>query len=296
MPLLCASTGETVAELSGVMNVSIEGQMMLGAMSAFVVAGHTGNLWLGVAAGILVAVLLSLLFGLLTISIRINQIVIGLALALLGTGVANYVGTPYVGTSLPRTFEPISLPLLGQIPFVGPVFFNQNVLIYLAYVLVPVIGYVVYRTKLGLALRAVGERPRAADVVGIDVIRVRYVAVAVGGAMSGLAGAYLSLGWLNGWTENMTGGRGWIALALVIVGAWSPYKMLPIAYILGMAYVMAVQVQTIQKLADLIPNSLVQMVPYLAAIAVLAVAGRRDLRRGRGSPASLTIPYSREER
>jgi len=295
-PLLFSAMGEIIAELSGMMNLSIEGLMMVGAMSGYAVSSLTGSLWLGVVAGVLGGAFLALLFGLLTINLRIHQVVTGLAMGLFAEGVARFLGRPFIGQALPAMFIPIHLPVLGDVPFVGPIFFNQNVFVYFSYVLVPVVWYVVYRTKVGLSLRAAGERPRAAEVVGVNVYRVRHVAVMLGGALAGLAGAFLSIGWLNGWTEGMTAGRGWIALALVIVAGWNPGKVILGAYLFGFTYIMAVQTQTITGLIGKVPVYLVQMAPYLAAIAFLAVIGRSSLRHRIGSPTSLTIPYSREER
>jgi len=295
-PLLFAAMGEIIAELSGVMNLSIEGLMMVGAMAGFVVSRLTGNLWFGVAAGVLGGAFLALLFGLLTINLRMHQVVTGLAVVLFGEGVARFLGEPYVGQVLPAMFIPIRLPVLGDLPFVGPILFNQNILVYFSYVLVPVVWYLVYRTKAGLSLRAVGERPRAAEIVGVNVYRVRHVAVMLGGALAGLAGAFLSVGWLNGWTEGMTAGRGWIAVALVIVAGWNPAKLVLGSYLFGFTYIMALQTQTMTGLIGKVSVYVVQMAPYLAAIAFLAVIGRSSLRHRMGSPTALTLPYSREER
>lgn len=295
-PLLYAALGELLAEVSGVLNLSVEGMMMAGAMLGFVCTKLTGLPWWGVVAAVSGGALLALIFAGFTVGLQINQVVVGLAMGVFAEGFARFFGKPYVGTTAPSIFTPLPIPGLSRIPILGPILFNHNILVYLSYLLVPAAWFLLYRTQIGLSLRAVGEKPRSAEVAGVNVFRVRYAAVVVGGALAGLAGAFLSVGSLNGWTEGMTAGRGWIALALVIVASWNPVKLLPGCYLFGFAMVMALQSQTMAGVAGRVSVYFVQMLPYLVAIVILAVTGRQLLRRRVAAPAALTLPYVREER
>lgn len=295
-PLIYAALGEMVAELSGVMNLSVEGLMMVGAMFGFMFTYLTGNPWIGLLVGVTVSTLLSLVFAVFTVSLRVNQVVAGLAMVVFNEGFARFFGKSYVGSSASHIFTPINIPVLSDIPFIGQIFFQHNILVYLTYIMMPIAWFLIYRTQLGLNLRAVGERPRSAEVVGINVFRYRYLGVAIGGALAGVAGVFLSVGYVNGWTEGMVAGRGWIALALVMVAGWNPGKLVAAGYIFGFAWVAAFQSQTIKVISDHISSYVVQMMPYFVTIFTLAVMARLSARQNVGSPASLSLPYDREER
>lgn len=295
-PLIYAALGEMVAELSGVLNLSIEGLMMLGAMFGFMFTSITGNPFIGLLAGVIATTLLSLVFAAFTVSLRVNQVVVGLAMGVFNEGIARFFGRSYVGSSASHIFAPVHIPGLSDIPFIGPVFFNHNILVYFTYIMMPLAWFLIYRTQLGLNLRAVGESPRSAEVVGINVFLYRYMGVAVGGALAGVAGAFLSIGYVNGWTEGMVAGRGWIALALVMVAGWNPGKLVAASLVFGFAWVAAFQSQTIQWISSHISTYFVQMVPYAVTIITLALMAKLSARHNIGSPASLSLPYDREER
>jgi simple sugar transport system permease protein len=295
-PLLLAGLGEIVVERSGVLNLGIEGMMLVGAMAAFASAALTSSATIGLLAGVAAAVLLGGIFAALTISIRTDQIVTGLAIVVLGDGLSRFFGRPFVGVDLGAVYGVVALPGLAAIPFLGPVLFRQNWLVYLSYLLVLATWYFLYRTHAGLALWATGEKPSSVDVAGRSVFVIRYGAVLFGSAMAGLGGAFLSLGYLHSWVEGITAGRGWIALALVILASWHPVRLLAGAYIFGFAYILAFQSQTMGGIFQHVSTYIVQMFPYVLAIVVLATMGRRSLRRRVAPPAALTLPYVREQR
>jgi simple sugar transport system permease protein len=216
-------------------------------------------------------------------------------MVLLGDGLSSFAGHNLVGLDLQEAIGELPLPLLADIPLLGPVLFNQNPLVYLSYAAVFAVWYFLYRTRPGLALRAAGERPSAIDVMGWNVFRIRYLATVFGGAMAGLAGAYISVAYLNTWSEGMIAGRGWVALALVIFAGWHPIKLLGGAYLFGLAYMLILQAQVFGGVFHLFSGFIMQMFPYIMAIAVLAVTGRRSMRRHVGAPAALALPYVREE-
>jgi simple sugar transport system permease protein len=303
-PILFATLGEILAERAGVINLGMEGMMLVGALAGFATnytlfmkaaaSGTPGEgtlqlcLWTGIAAGMGAAGLMALAHAFLTITLRANQVVSGLALTLFGAGITGFLGKTFVG--LPsRGFAPLPVPGLSSVPIVGPAFFSHNILVYVSYLLVPLIWFLLFRTRAGLTMRSVGESPRAADVMGINVIFVRYFYVVVGGLLCGLAGAYLSLAYTPGWAEGMTGGRGWIAVALVIFSGWNPIKAAFGAYLFG--GISAIQMR-MQAAGTTIPTHLLLMLPYIFTILVLLISQRRTS----GEPASLGNPYIREER
>lgn len=295
-PLLLAGLGEIVVERSGVLNLGIEGVMLVGAMTAFAGAALTSSATIGLLAGVVAAVLMGALFAALTISIRTDQIVTGLAIVVLGDGLSRFFGRSFVGVDLGAVYGVTAIPGLAAIPVVGPVFFRQNWLVYASYVFVPATWYFLNRTRGGLTLWATGEKPSSVDVSGRSVLAIRYGAVLFGSAMAGLGGAFLSLGYLHSWVEGITAGRGWIALALVILAGWDPVRLLVGAYIFGLAYILAFQSQTMGGIFQHVSTYIVQMFPYVLAIVVLAAMGRRSLRRRAAPPAALTLPYVREQR
>jgi len=288
-PVLYATLGEIFAERSGVLNLGVEGMMLIGALVAFVVTHTTGSPWLGVSAALLAGGLISLIHGLLAITLRANQVASGLALTIFGTGLSGFLGKRYIGVPA-ESFRPLPLPVLGELPFFGPVLFRQDVLVYLTYLLVPLAAWMLYRTRWGLNIRAVGEHPEAADAMGVDVGRVRYACVTLGGMLAGVGGAYLSTAYTAMWIENMTAGRGWIAVALVIFATWDPLRAMAGAYLFG--GVNALQLH-VQAMGSTLPTYLLLMTPYIFTIVVLILATRETARKRIGSPAALSIPYTR---
>jgi len=286
-PLLLAALGEIFAERSGILNLGIEGTMLVGAFVGFWAAFTSGNIWLGVVAGIIIGILMGLLMGILSISLRANQIVSGMAVTLFGIGLSIFLNKAVFGMSVPSVegFDSIDIPLLSEVPVLGPMFFKQNILVYLTLILVPLSSIVLFQTTLGLKIRAVGENPEAADSAGIDVFRIRYLCIIFGGVMAGLAGAYLSLGYLSMFSEGMSAGRGWIAVVIVIFCRWTPRYALGGAILFG--FVDALQIR-FQLLWRDVPTQLFFMMPYVVALTVLVLAYRRQR-----PPAALCVPYER---
>lgn len=295
-PLLLAALGELVVERSGVLNLGIEGIMLLGALTAVAATLGSGSVLVGIACAIAAGMLLGLLFAFLTVTIRADHVVAGLAMVLLGDGLSSFAGHGLVGIDIGQNVPPLALPWISDIPALGQIFFRQNALVYFSYLMVAVVWYFLYRTRPGLALRAAGEKPSAVDVVGWNVFRIRYLAVLFGAGMAGLAGAFLSVAYLSTWAEGMTAGRGWVALALVIFAGWHPIKLLGGAYLFGFAYILIAQSQVLGGVFYLISTYVMQMFPYLMAIVVLAVMGRRAMKQRVGAPEALALPYVREER
>jgi general nucleoside transport system permease protein len=290
--LVFAAVGEVIAERAGVLNLGLEGMMLVGAVAGFIALDRTSRLEVGVLVALLAGAALGLLHAALTVSLRANQIVSGLALTIFGTGLSAYLGKDVVGKPAQHTFDAVAIPLLHELPWVGPVLFEQNMLVYAAYVLVAVTWIVLFRTRLGLHLRAVGESAATADAMGVSVVGLRYGAVITGGALAGLAGAYLSLARTPGWNEGMTAGRGWIAVGLVIFARWNPLGALIGGFLFGLMEALNFQAQAV---GITISPFFLGMLPYLftiAAVVFAAIVGGRRL----GAPAALGIPYEREER
>ncbi|MCA9771594.1 MAG: ABC transporter permease [Myxococcales bacterium] len=289
-PLLATALGEVVAERAGVLNIGLEGMMLAGAFAGFAAAHGTGSPWLGLVAGVAVGVAMALAFAVVTITLLGDQIVAGTALNILAvgaTGVAYRSLYGVTGSALSApTFEPLRVPLLGDLPFLGEAFFAHNVLVYATFALVVPTHWFLHRTRWGLALRAVGEHPRAADTVGVPVFRVRYAAVLLGGGLAGASGAYLSLAHANTFVEGMTAGRGFMALAIVIFGKWSPWGALGGALLFGAANALRFR---FGALGLDVPYQVFLALPYAVVLAALALfVGRAR------APAALTQPYARE--
>lgn len=291
--ILYACLGEILCERSGVINLGVEGLMLMGAVSGVAVTLWTGSPWLGALAAMLVGGLLSMVHAILTVTLRANQVVSGLALALFGGGLSSFLGQPLVGQPLPESFGKLPIPLLANIPFIGPVLFRQDVLTYGTYLLVPLLWYWIFRTRPGLYLRAVGESPATTDAMGLSVARLRYAYIGLGGMLAGLGGAAISLATNPGWTENITAGRGWIAIALVIFATWNPVRAALGAYLFG--GVEALQFRLQSTGTDISPFFL-NMLPYIFTILVLVLATQESVKRRVGAPAALGLPYYREER
>jgi ABC-type uncharacterized transport system permease subunit len=292
-PLLYVSLGEIWAERSGGLNLGLEGMMLIGAMVGYLICFLTGNYWIGVLVATLAGGAVALIHAFLVITLRAQQVVSGLALTMFGMGLSSFLGKVVIGVPIANYFKPVAIPLLGSIPYLGEIFFQQDALVYLSYLLIPLAAFWIYRTRPGLHMRAVGESPATADAMGINVYAVRYLYTFLGGCLAGLGGAYLSLAYTPVWLENMTAGRGWIAIALVIFAAWDPFKALLGSYLFGL--VDAVQFR-LQAVGIAVPSFFLNMTPYLATILVLIFATRETLRRRLGAPAALGVPYVREEK
>lgn len=290
-PLLYGTLGEVTTERSGVLNLGVEGMMIVGAATAFGVTHTTGNIWLGVAMAALAGGLLALVHAFASITLRVNQVVSGLALTMLGLGLSGLLGKQYIGTP-PRTrFEPLAVPGLSDLPIIGPLFFRYDPLVYLAIILVPVLWFIMYKTRWGITLRSVGESPATADALGVNVFQVRYLAVFFGGLMAGVGGAYLSVVYAPAWIEGMTAGAGWIVIALTIFAMWDPVRALLGAYLFGGVRVLQYRLQPL----GISPN-LLNMLPFAFTILILLVSAGEVMRKRIGAPAALMQPYAREER
>jgi ABC-type uncharacterized transport system permease subunit len=286
-PLVYAALGELVTEKSGVLNLGVEGMMLVGAVTSFIVAATTGSPWLGVAAGTCAGAALSLVFGVLSLSLMANQVASGLALSLFGIGLSAFLGLNYVSVVI-DPIKPLAIPGLSTLPFVGKLLFGHNPLVYLSLALFAAIHWFLYRSRAGLIVRAVGESPQSAHAIGYPVVRIRYLAVMFGGACAGLGGAYLAVAYTPLWVEGMTAGRGWIALALVVFATWKPWRVLAGAYLFGGVTLAQFQAQ---GLGIDIPSQYLSMLPYLATIAVLAIISRDAATIRLNAPASLGTPF-----
>jgi len=286
-PLLLAALGETVAERAGVLNLGVEGMMLMGAVSAFIVTTETGSDILGLLAAMLAAAGIAAIFGVLTLTLAANQVATGLAATIFGTGLSALLGARFVGKSvvpLPR----LHLPVLSDIPVLGQLFLQQDGMVYLALAITAGLAWAMAKTRAGMILRAVGESDTAAHALGHNVIGVRYAAVLFGGAMAGLGGAYLSLASTPMWIEGLTAGRGWIALALVVFGAWRPWRVLAGAYLFGGINVLQLYLQGAGFVA--VPTQVLAMIPYLATIVVLMAMSSGGARRLQ-APSCLGKPF-----
>ncbi len=288
-PLILVALGLLVSERSGVLNLGAEGMMAIGAVAAFAVSHQTGNPWLGAAAGMLAGMTLTLLFGFLTLHLQANQVASGLALAIFGVGLAAFIGKPFESVALPATAA-MHIPLLADIPVIGPALFRQSAMVYLSWLLLAAVVWFLYRSRAGLVLRAVGESPASAHAIGHPVILIRYLAVLFGGAMAGLGGAYLSVFYTPMWAEGMVAGRGWIALALVVFATWRPLHVLAGAYLFGGVMISQLFVQGSSLQLNL-PSQLLSALPYLATILVLVLISRNPAFIRLNAPASLGKPF-----
>ncbi|MBA2595478.1 MAG: ABC transporter permease [Chloroflexia bacterium] len=291
VPLVLAALGEAVGEKSGLLNLGIEGMMLAGAFFGFLAAFQTGSAVLGVLGGIAAGAVLGLVFAALTVSLRVDQVLVGLAITIFGGGLTAFLyrdifggQNPSLNVDAPR----IAIPLLSRIPVAGPAMFNQGVLFYLAFALVPAFAFVLARTRFGLQVRAVGEYPFAADAAGVDVTRTRYLAALIAGSMAGLAGAFLAVADLKIFQVGMTVGMGFIALALTMVGGWNPYRILLASVLFGLLRSLG---NGLQILGIDVRTEFITMLPYIGIMIALAIlAGRTSI------PAALGIPYARGRR
>jgi simple sugar transport system permease protein len=303
--LLFAAIGEIFAERAGVLNLGVEGMMLMGAVAGFSATLATGNPWIGLVAAMITGGLMALLHAIVTISLRADQVVSGLALTFLGTGLARVLGEGLTNTDVAR-LPSATIPVLSSIPILGPILFkDQSVLVYVGFVFVPLAWFWIERTRPGLHLRAVGEAPAAADAQGIGVFRLRYAYVVVGGILAGLAGATITLAVSPGWFGDQTvNGRGWIAIGLVIFARWDPIRAALGGYLFAAITPFILGLQGVDSILGVqnpfLPGRsstfFLEMLPYLFVIAVVIVGARGASRRRLGAPAALGIPYVRGER
>ncbi len=291
--LLFATLGEIITEKAGNLNLGVEGMMLIGATAGFIGGYESGNPYVALIAAIVFGGLGGLIYGFLTISLRANQVVSGLALTMFGSGVSSFFGSSYTGLKMSENiiqfFAPKPIPILSSIPLLGNVFFNQSVFVYMAYISAILVGIYMYNTSLGLSLKSVGEAPYAADAAGIHVMIYKYVNVILGGALCGLGGAFLSVVNVPQWQDGIIAGRGWIAIALVIFVKWNPYKAILGSLLFGGLSIVGFRLQAYN-----ISQSLLDMLPYIVTIIVLVISsiqGNND-----SAPKALSIPYFREER
>ncbi|MBV9656434.1 MAG: ABC transporter permease [Acetobacteraceae bacterium] len=287
-PLLFAALGELIAERAGVLNLGLEGMMLAGAVAGFITMGETGSDTLAICAAALAGAALALLFGVLTLTLVANQVATGLALTIFGTGLSSLAGVNFTGRTVPA-LPALRLPLLSGIPVLGPLLFRYDALVYLSVVAAAAIAWFLKRTRAGMILRAVGESDISAHSIGHRVIRIRYLAVLFGGAMAGLGGCYLSLASTPLWVEQMTAGRGWIALALVVFAGWRPWRVLAGAYLFGGVTVLQLYSQGSGFVA--VPTQVLAMFPYLATILVLTLISSGSARSRLSAPACLGKPF-----
>jgi simple sugar transport system permease protein len=289
-PLLLGTVGEILAQRAGVMNLGVEGMMNIGAVTGFLVTLLTRNPSLGILAALLAGAMSALPHAFASVSLRANQVVSGLALTMLGIGIAGIAGKPFIGRPLPVKVETFKIPFLGDLPYVGDVFFNQDPIFYLAVLLTVLVWFLLFRTKPGIKIRSVGENPEAAETQGVPVSLVKYLCVIGGGAFAGLAGAHVSIAYSTSWTEGMVAGRGWIIVGLTIFSLWNPLRAFLGAFLFGGIFVLQYLLQPLG-----IPPNLLGMLPYLATLFVLFLDGMRKDHRSLHAPAKLGEPYKRGE-
>lgn len=294
VPLLYACVGEIFSQRAGIMNLGLEGVMLIGAVTGYSVGLDTGNMFAAVAAVIGSGALVGLAYSILTITLKANQTVSGLALVTLGTGISGFVGKAVVGVSSPYGISEIAIPGLSQIPVIGPVFFEQDPLVYILYIFVPLSAFYMMRTKPGIILRALGENPGALDADGYPVIGLRYLYTTLGCVLTALGGAYMTLVSTRFWNDSMTAGQGWIASALVIFSMWNPLIAIGGAVLFSGVNVMT---NYLPMFLPDVPTFFLEMLPYICTIIVLIIStGSFVKNRHSSQPAMLTVPYDREER
>ncbi|MDD3242362.1 MAG: ABC transporter permease [Eubacteriales bacterium] len=293
-PYLLASLGEIVTEKGGILNLGVEGMMLVGAVAGYITAVKSNSLLLAILVGVLAGGLMAAIHAFLCITLKANQVVSGLALTIFGTGLSAFLGKDVVGVVTDTLFHNAPIPGLRSIPVVGEALFNQTPLVYVAILMVPVLWFVLSKTSLGMKIRSAGENPAATDAAGVNVFAVQYGCTIFGGMMAGLAGVFLTLAYNNTWMENISAGQGWIAVALVIFARWNPWKALLGSYLFGLVAILGLRLQAV---GISIPTQLFNMLPYLLTLAVMIFGtGKVGGKRSDGAPASLSVPYDREAR
>lgn len=278
--IMYAALGETVSERAGVINLGTEGCMLMGAFAGFAVTSMTGSPWLGILAAAAAGGALALIHAILVVSRKANQFASGLSLLFLALGLTALYGSGYVGQKI-NAFDPIAIPGLSSIPWIGPIFFEQNILTYISYFVAPLMWFVIFRTRIGLMLRTAGERSEVLTVNGYSIVKVRYIAVVTGGIFAGIGGAYLSVAYSQSWFENMIIGRGFIAVALVVFAAWDPLKVIGGAYLFGSALALS---PVLQANGYEINQFALDMLPFVLTLLLLVFLGKRAVN---SSPAEL---------
>ena len=288
VPLIFAGLGELVVERTGVLNLGVEGMMLVGAIAGFAAAAESGyGVAIGLPAGALAGAATAMVFAFFALSLAANQSACGLALTIFGIGLSAFIGQSYISYSLPG-LKPIAFPLLSDLPLLGPVLFKQDAVVYLSLIAYALVAWTLSKTRLGLLLKAVGESPEAAHAIGYPVIAIRIGAVAFGGAMAGIAGAYLSTVYTPLWVQNMSAGRGWIAVALVVFASWKPARLMLGAYLFGAVTILQFHAQGI---GIMVPVQFLAALPYVATIVVLVIISRDRRVLQNNLPASLGKPF-----
>lgn len=291
-PILMPALGQIYTQRAGILNLGVEGTMLMAAVCGFSVAAATGNLWLGFITGVVSGAVFSTLMAWLSVSLRVNQVIAGIGMNILASGLAAYIYRLIFGIrTLPAkitSFQAIDIPVLSDIPYLGTVFFQHNILLYFAFLLVPITWFILEKTTFGLKIKAVGEHPRAADSKGISVSAIRYAAIIIGGAYAGAGGVFMTIAYLNMFTESVIGGFGYIAVSVVIFARFQPVKAMWGALLFGFASALQVR---LQSLGSGIPSQLLLMLPYMMTIVALIFASKKA-----DFPSAYTIPYSRMER
>jgi general nucleoside transport system permease protein len=286
-PLMIVALGELICEKSGVLNLGQEGMMLMGAVIGFIVTLTTGSLMLGFVLAIVAGILMSLIFAVITMELSANQVATGLALTIFGTGLSAFIGSGFVGKPI-EGLDPVFIPLLTDLPLVGRMIFGQDLIVYLSFVLFGGVYWFINHSRPGLILKAVGENPHSANAIGLPVFKTRYLAIMFGGAMAGLAGSYLSLAYTPLWAENMSAGRGWIALALVVFASWKAERVLLGAWLFGLASILHL---VFQGLGFAVSPNLLAILPYLATVVVLVILSSNQSRSRLVAPMSLGKPF-----
>ncbi len=286
---LIPTLGEIYTERSGILNLGIEGMIIASAAGSYAITFLTQNLWVGIIFGIFLGGILATIHAVITITFNRNQIVSGIGLTIFGTGLSGFLGRDVIGKAV-NGLDKIELPILYDLPVIGPIFFNHTILVYLSYILVPVLWFILYKTRVGILIRTVGENPSAAFNQGVNVRLIRYLCTIFGGMCAGLGGAYLSLSWLNFWSEGMTNGKGWIVIALVVVSLWNPLGALFGSYLFGSFDVLQFSFQQIG-----IDTSILKMMPYLSTMTFLAlwaiILSQQKVKSIVGAPTALATPF-----
>ncbi len=288
IPLVIAALGELIAERAGVLNLGLEGMMLLGALASFITVAQGGGLFAAVLAGMSAGLIASLIFGFVTLTLQANQVAAGLSLTILGSGMSAFLGRSYVGFAAPASFSPMPIPLLKDLPLLGPSLFSLDLLGYSAFVILAGVMWFLMKSRAGLMLKAVGESPVVARSLGLPVTRVRYLAVAFGGAMSGLAGAYYSVAQFKMWQESLTSGNGWIALALVVFATWRPLRVAIGALLFGGVTALGLYFQAIGLNVS---TFALASLPYIATVIVLVFISLDQETVRRHAPAWLGKPF-----
>ncbi|AEA34202.1 ABC transporter permease [Hippea maritima] len=291
--LLLPTIGEIFSERAGILNLGVEGMMLIGAFFGFIVAKLTNNPYYGIIAGMAAGGIASLIHAFVCITLKGNQIVSGLALTIFGAGFTTFYGQSWINMNLSNPLKGLALPVLSKIPLIGPVLFNQDLIVYLSYLLTIILWIILYKTTIGLNLRAVGENAKAANSMGISVSKTRYFWTFFGGLMAGAGGAYLTVAYAPFWLDGITAGRGWIAVALVIFAMWDPIKAIFGAYLFGS--INALQFQ-LQASGTSIPSAILNMMPYLVTFIVIVISSIIVKTKHIRPPKELGIPYFREEK